>query len=441
MPSGQKYNPATAGLSQNEVAWLKAYLNGSHNDNYVRCLGAPSSTGTNTVTRHCMVTRQIAADANGVVSLIVTGIPEAPLVVLDTFANVPNVYQYNTMPGPDPNLSSAPSPDFLKLHGIESYRCVSLALKMVDETAEIQQRGNIMSTRVPGGVDLVPFGALALDALWGTRTPSVRAVDLLPIQESDLTSVNSNVYTGFAKDGLYATIPAIDPLLSFIHRDTDANKAVYTQAGNYTDVNATILGMQHPLGVKLGTTSAIRLPKIGGGAPSVSLKSDGLIAASPSNMMSQIVFANGLSTVAGNVSTFRVTVMSTWEFVIGAGSDLGDQVRPPLPTNFAVLAMASQVFREMPVAYPASANFWNEIWEKAKDVYSNYISPLAEGAIKALPPQYAAGAGGIKAILDAVTRTEKKADKAAATAEKASSTAERASSATNAALSVIARRR
>lgn len=400
MPSGPGYNPAIpTGITESEFDYLKAYLNGSHDNNFNRCPGCPSSSGTDTVLRHSIATTTIDNITGGSLSLVVTGIPEAPLIYTtnNSAINV-NVVPYNNMPNPTGAYTNYSS-DFLKGHGVGRYRCCSLAFKLEDQTPPMYQKGTIMAARNPSAIDIVPFAFAGLGGqTLEYQTTCVRVVETLPLAESNITALSSNVYTGNVKDGLYSPIPYLEPTNPFINRDSPDNKAVYSVGTTPTNVNQAVMNHANVLGVKAGADPLLYLVKSTGTTVST-LVTDGLIPVHPENMQTLAVYAHGMDPVE---AVLRLTVVSTWEFVTSSGSDWADLIKPPMRTNFQLLALASEVFRGMPAAYPASANAWNDVWTRFKDVYGKYVSPIAKNLIQNLPPQYAGPAAAVKGLLDTV---------------------------------------
>jgi hypothetical protein len=403
-PSGANYKPNSAGFTKAEFDFLKAYLNGAHDNNYQLCQGVPSSSGADTVIRHS-VASYAGTFGSTSVGIIVTGIPEAPIIIKNS-TNVA-VIPYANMPWPADATYLTRGPDFLKTHGVGAYRCASLNVKIEDETAEVYQTGHILAVRNPAAIDMTYIQDNGLASLPYAQL-GIRVVESIPDSDDDCTSISSNVYNGKSRDGLYAVLPYNEPLCPFIQRDCPDNKAVYSHGGSASNINASVYSLGHPLAVKYGKEPSIYLPLTNGSTPSETYAVVNSIQCSPSNMQSLMIFGSGLDATH---TTWRITVQATWEFVTAVGSDLSDLMKAPMPTNLGVLTAASEVFRGMPAAYPASANFWNEIWDKFKDVYQT-LSPMAGKLISALPPSMGAPAGIAKGVLDILTDTKKEVKEA-----------------------------
>lgn len=400
LPSGKGYSPKILGLKEPEVDFLKGYLNGHHDNNYLRVPGCPSSSGTDTVVRHCVATATLPANGSTSLSMAFTGIPEAPIICNDgtTFFIIP----YSNCPNP---VQTAVNPvsDFLKASGVGEYRCVSYSVRIDDLTAPMYRKGAIMAVRNPSAVDLVPVAtAAAFNGLPIGTTLYSRVVDYLPTDETAITSISSNNYIGPLEEGLYAVLPYQDPLNPFIKRDCRDNKAVYSISTSATAIN-TVQYVMNVLGARVSSSPNVNLILRTSGVSS-SFATNDLIACSKDNMQSLLVRASGMDPVNG---VLRVSVMSTWEYITATNGTFADLMKPPMKTNLALLQAASEVFRAMPAAYKASANGFDEIWTSFKKIYGDYVEPVARSVISNLPPQYAPAAGVVKGLLDTVTDVKK----------------------------------
>jgi hypothetical protein len=408
-PSGPNYNPGPiAGLRPEELDFLRGYLNGMHDNNFTKVTGCPSSSGVDTVTRHCVATTTLNAPAGGRVSMMITGIPEAPIIYTTNAASANiRVVPYANAPNPAQDPTAYTS-DFLKTHGVGRYRCATLAVRIDDLTAPMYRKGSIYAARNPSAVDITPVLDVAPGAAANAYiTLGIRAVESLPVTDTDVASLSANMYTGNMEDGLYAPLPYMEPLNPFINRDAPERKGVWGIATHDDDINTGVLYKANILGVKLSTNPNIFLPRSDDGVGG-SLIVNNNIPCHPENMQSLAIYMAGLDAVN---SSMRVTVTSTWEYVTSVGTDWADLIHPPMASNHKLLLIASEVFRGMPAAYHAKANSWNEIWSRFKELYSN-VSPYADKLIGYLPPQYAAPAAAAKSLLDTVTDAKKEIKKA-----------------------------
>jgi len=428
LPSGQSYNPI-AKLSPANIDFLKSYLNGSHDNNFQKSAGAPMGAGLDSIVRHTYLEADIAADANGKISILVSGVPEAPLVYYNSSTSTVTVQPWANMPWGASSTYTAQSPDNFKNHGYEAYRCTGMAVRIDDVTAPIAKQGSIMTARLPRSCDLTPV--IDGTSLATLSVPlKIRALETLPTTPNDITSISNNVYSGSSQDGVYAVLPSIDPLMPFIWRDGPDNKAVYNLAVSRTSVN-TVDSVANVLGVKVAGSGNILLPLMSGAVPVVDATYPGLIPAHPSNMMTQSILGYGLSPfTASNVTNWHVRICASWEFILGVGATEQDLIRAPMEPNMSVMLAAASCIRTLPGGYPASANLWNEIWDKFKDVYSNYVSPIATKVISALPPGYSDIANGAKGIMDMLTDTKAAAKQATSAAKSATAAVAKSSGTT-----------
>jgi len=428
LPSGQSYNP-TAKLSPANIDFLKSYLNGSHDNNFQKSAGAPMGAGLDSIVRHTYLEADIAADANGKISILVSGVPEAPLVYYNSSTSTVTVQPWANMPwgASSPYISQAS--DNFKIHGYEAYRCTGLAIRVDDVTAQIAKQGSVITARLPRSCDLTPV-ADGTSLATASLPLKIRALETLPTGPNDITAISNNVYSGSSQDGVYAVLPSIDPLMPFIWRDGPDNKAVYSLGTSLTNVNS-VNSVANVLGVKVAGSGNILLPLMSGAIPGVNLTSAGLIPVHPSNMMTQSILGYGLAPSSATTPTnWHVRMCASWEFILGVGATEQDLIRAPLEPNMSVMLAAAACVRALPGGYPASANLWNEIWDKFKDVYSNYVSPIATKVISALPPGYSDIANGAKGIMDMLTDTKAAANQATSAAKSASAAVAKSSGTT-----------
>lgn len=421
-PSGPSYSPSRPKeFNEEETAFLKAYLNGSHDNNYLRCPGCPSGSGTDVVLKHHVASTTINTIVGGTLTVLITGMPEAPIMYMTNGIASSRVVPYSNMPA-GTTVYNAYGADYLKGHGVGRYRCASMAVKVIDDTPSLYQKGSLLSVRNPSAIDRVPI-TFKPAAETATRTNWLRVVEEFPTNEAAITSVSSNVYVGSAKDGFYTPMPYLDPLNPFINRDAPAHKAVYTETVDVlNDINGGIQSRANILAYKVSGSADLHTQSLLGGG-GVNTAVDGLCPVHPENMQTQMILITGVDPVN---AVFRISVVSTWEYVTSVGTDWSDSMQPPMRTNLHLLAFASEVFRGMPAGYPASANAWNDIWTRIKDTYANYVSPFATKLISNLPPQYAGPAAAAKTLLDAVADVKaevKDATKAIAHAAQASASA------------------
>jgi len=368
-PSGEAYNPARGSVDEPIFNWLKGYLNGMHDNNYCRNPGAPISSGSDRIVKHLKLDIDLGADANGRLSLVFTGLLEAPLLQYDTATHLGKVVSYSTL---GTLAIGANSSDWMKANGVDAYRCVGLSYKCVDETKVTSRTGHVMSATLPSMVDIQELH----DTANGFHS-YIRLIETPAAIDTDISSATANVYSAVSEEGVYRPLACSSWDMPFVHRDRPINKAVWGYSSADTNINTSSY-MQNPVAFKYGAN--MYLPGDGVMGNAVSVAYGGVwvntIPVSLDSMDSGIVlFTNVDSTFACHVS-----VASTWEFVCSQGSPFAPEMSPPLKTNFKALLAASLVFRGMPGGYPASANFWNEIWDKFKSVY-NSIEPVIEKAI------------------------------------------------------------
>jgi hypothetical protein len=433
LPNGPNYAPARQKLSADEFAFCKAYMNGCHDNNYMKNPGAPMSPGNDTYTIHTMLRAPITPDVNNRVSIVFTGIPEAPLLVGDTQNSTTKVYQWSAMPTNGTTWAHTPVAytDWFKQHGVEAYRCINLQCRIDNTTAVINKEGDVITGRNPKGVDLNPV----IDAADTAQIQlGIRTVETMPLIDSTITTMTNNAYAGKAEDGVYWSLPSLDPMMPFVYRDQPYNKGVYSVSqltATTTNINDAAILCCNALGVKFGTGSNVYMPAAwfsNGGTVANRLTlatAIDIIPAHETTMMSQLCLFYNLS------AETKLTALgvSSWELITSVGSDLQQGLHACVPSNPMVMALAANAYRGMPGGYPASANFLNELWDKFKGAYNDYISPFAGSFIKNLPPEYAAIGSGAKTALDLITGA-KEAAKAATTAAQSATAAAKQVSAT-----------
>jgi hypothetical protein len=416
-PSGGGYRPSRGKFTEDEFNFLKAYLNGSHDNNYQRSPGAPNTSGFQTVVKHYVASGIIKPNAaETAISLAITGIPEAPIIVASTVSSVATTMQYNNLPTVPSTGPVGWQADYLKSHGVGSYRCVSLSCKIVDETPPMYRKGTILVARNPSGFDDNPLDIPTADVSYAaTHRAYLRSYDSLPQVDADILSLSNTAYVGPTEDGTYFTLPALNPEFEFMDRKDEHSKAVFSAGTTATNINI-VQQIGNPLAVKVGLAAALGLVTGINGAglgnqtyPATGSNYDvaSIIPVHPSTMCSASVLINGLD---NENSVLRVSVVSSWEYIVGFNSDWTEASHQPMNTNLKVLQAASMTFASMPDAYPAAANFWNEIWDKFKGIYRD-LEPTIQKVVSSLPPEYAAPAHSVKTFVDKLTDTNKKTEK------------------------------
>lgn len=436
MPTQGNYEPMGRGPNTD---FMKAYLNGMHQDNYSASPGVPAGPGMDRVVRHTKFTTTLTSDTSGKICLLATGIPEAPLIRWNNNGPQCNVYPWPNMPWTN-NTTETPfmmGADYFKQQGVEAYRVADLAIKIEDETPPMYQTGDIKGCILPTGIDIVPCTNIQSNAdpnvvfLQGVNCPNIRVIDGMCTTPEQMDRLSNNCYSGMAKHGYYRPIPVADWTFPYRYRDGPDNKAVYTRTfmsninnGAYVNYMGNVLGIQDQ------SANQIWMPKKSGpqttSTVSGSTTDVGLLPVHPSTTQTCAIIITGLDVAQAR---FKVTMTSTWEMIIGTGSTLQDMITPQRPVDLDTLQFVANVMRVMPGGYPASANSWDDIWTKAKEIWSGYVSPFASKVISALPPEYAAIGAGAKSALDMVAGTKKAADKAVAAATQATHAANSATAA------------
>lgn len=411
LPSGPTYSPPKRQLSTEEFDFIKGYINGMHDNNFVRNPGVPFGPGLDSVRKNTILSTTVSADGNGQILLLVTGHPEAPLIQYKTDSGLWSVWSFPGMPRPDSAANYySRYPDWMKVHGVEAYRNCGLQVRCDNTTANLYRGGKILAGLSPTGADIVPIVQPSV-----TYRPScIRVLESMPTADDVITSMTNNWYSGPADAGLYMTIPVLDARFPYKYRDCPNNKAVYNN-GEGTDPNTGYTVMGNSLGVKTGTAGTIYIPPNSVGTSTSAFAGDS-ICVHPSTNMSYMIRMTGLDKVN---TTFNIQVCASWEFLVGVGSDLQDLLHEQVVNNPWVLDLANDIMRTMPGGFPASANFFNELWDKIKEVYRNDVSPIVGRVIKNLPPEYAAIGAGAKSALDMLTEVKKTVKDAERVADKA----------------------
>lgn len=421
LPTSGIYAPSARGMTQDQADFAKAYVNGMHDNNYARNPGAPAGPGLRRVLRHSKMTVTMQPGADGVLSFVVTGMPEAPIIRVDGGAVNARVYPWPNMPwsGNTTTAHDSQANDWFKDQGVEAYRCADLAYKIEDASNMTVTQGTIKSTIVPPGIDLVPIMGVA-----NNNRYNARVIDCLCEREEEMDKMTDNAYTDVTKNGAYRPIPTADWTFPYMYRDCPDHKAVYSAIESAADINTGIKYYGNCLAIQSQYNGALIMPTKGE-TPNSSALATGLIPVHPSTMCTASVWVSGLApaTETNPGSVLKVFVTSTWELLISTHSTLQDLRGPQCPTDVRMLQFVTDVMRVMPDAYRADANDWNDIWTKAKSIWSDYVSPFAGKVISSLPPEYAAIGAGAKAALDMVTDTKKATDKAVAAVTSASKSA------------------
>jgi len=404
-PSGPNYSPNFPAYTKEENDFLKANLNGMHDNNFMKTRGYPNTSGLKTVKRYSTCTFTLPPAEN--YGVCFTGLPEVPVLtytLTGSEAGALHARVYNNMPIVSGSPAAMPS-DQMKSDAIGAYRAVSSSYKIEDISAPLYRKGSIYTVNIPQVCDTIPIDVNS-DVATLQYVQPIRVVNRLPTEERHITSASSNYKVRPMELGAYRPLAPMNPSNDFIPRDSPENKAVFSTAvsmGATGNINTNIQLRANLLGVKVGDNTSINLIQdVVNGASVETLDQSAYIPVSKPVTQGQMVFMSGLDST--NFSC-RITVSTCFEYMLESNSPIADMVSPSMKTNYDLIAFANRVMADMPASYPASSNDFNDIWNRAKSIYNEWVSPIAKALLPALPPQAQAVVSGITSITDKIKKT------------------------------------
>jgi len=384
-------------LTVDELNWLKAVLNGAHDNNWIHDPGAPTGTPSQTVVQQYLLETTVTPDNAGNISLAAVPFIESPLILYNTVSG-----SANCVMGPT-SEAVANGNDYMKLNGVCAYRMSSFFIKIEDETAANFQTGNLRGA--PVGMILDDIAApIVVTTLGSTATsiPTViRTVESFLTAPQDLDAFTRNSYQGHTKEGYYKNVAQLTAENPFIYRDSAANKAFFTTVA---PGNTALFSTQaNVVGFKAHGGAQVAYPGAGVYQSSVAVSGSCMAVSKPSAFNTILVIGSGLS-VANTV--WRVRIGYSVEYLMGENSQWLAFAKEPLPRNDKVIKAALATMQMLPPGYPASANSWNTIWDTFKKAYS-YVDPFIDKIADVLPPNYGSAIKGVHTAINTVAGLSK----------------------------------
>lgn len=421
VPSGQSYSPDMRGFTEDEIAFLKAYINPMHDNNYARCPGVPNSTGARSYVIHQrLVVDDVKPDSTGRIVLVATGLPELPLIQFDTANFTTRSFTWPSIMNPAHTVATTDPistylSDYMKLNCVGAYRQCCGGIKIEDITASMYRTGAISGSRNLAGYDLQPIilppnsGPYGTTGALGSPTIFARVYDSISLSTADNETLSNSMYSGASEDGFYLNQTFLEPTANYIPRIDYEQKALQSYAIDPSNVN--IVRFYPTLhAYKLANDNAIRLNgyKEGTGsawtAGATSVQIAGGMGVSAPSMTAINIVGSGLNPTQ---SVWRVSMVASFELIPTSGSKLTTLCKPCMPSNIKCLQALADAVAQMPDGYPASANFFNELWDKFKSVYKAISPAIAPIVTDLVPPQYKPLVSTIKKVADAVTEVKK----------------------------------
>lgn len=284
--------------------------------------------------------------------------------------------------------------------GVYSHRLIGKSVTLINESPEIYRSGNITSCRMPALVDTNSTASLHTYPV--ATGANLRVVQSMPMSPNELTT-NLNASNWRSAEGSYLVSR---PSLKWTDRNYPWDKTNATYDNLTPAVPATNASDNLSITDYSGTSYPVYSAGTGYGtdgdytANMTATYSTMVGPPDGSDVVTSII--DGLNTAAG--VTFRFKLCIVREFTLKNTSPLL-RMAVPRPLRSDAFTEALLNYSTMiPGIYPASFNFWNELWRGFKKILgsiSDKLPALTNMFAPMLPPNARAALDAVGKVNDA----------------------------------------